>query len=112
MKNPKDHELFHDGGRFIETSPLSLRHERVKMRSRQTVSFLLRGLSFPYSKYLKRNQKIVRGILHKKTLRKKCPYLELFWSVFSRIRTEYGEILCISLYSVRMRENTDQNNCK
>ena len=44
------------------------------------------------------------------SLRKKCPYSELFWSVFSRIRTEYGEILRISPYSVRMRENTDQNN--
>ena len=43
-------------------------------------------------------------------LRKKCPYSELFWSVFSRIRTEYGEILRISPYSVQMRENTDQNN--
>ena len=32
----------------------------------------------------------------------------LFWSVFSRIRTEYGEILRTSPYSVRMRENTDQ----
>ena len=31
-----------------------------------------------------------------------------FWSVFSRIRTEYGEILRMSPYSVRMRENTDQ----
>ena len=31
-----------------------------------------------------------------------------FWSVFSRIRTEYGEIRSISPYSVRMRENTDQ----
>ena len=31
-----------------------------------------------------------------------------FWSVFSRIRTEYGDILCISPYSVRVRENTDQ----
>ena len=31
-----------------------------------------------------------------------------FWSVFSRIRTEYGEIDFISPYSVRMRENTDQ----
>ena len=39
------------------------------------------------------------------TLRKKCPYSELFWSAFSRIRTEYGE-------SVRIRENTDQNNSK
>ena len=27
-----------------------------------------------------------------------------FWSVFSRIRTKYGEILRISPYSVRMRE--------
>ena len=43
-------------------------------------------------------------------LRKKCPYSELFWSVFSRIRTEYGEIRSISQYSIRMRENTDQEN--
>ena len=38
---------------------------------------------------------------------KKLPYLELFWSAFSRIRTEY---LRISPYSVRMRENANQNN--
>ena len=44
------------------------------------------------------------------SLHKMCPYLELFWSVFSRIRTEYGEIHHISTYSVRMWENTDQNN--
>ena len=31
-----------------------------------------------------------------------------FWSVFPRIRTEYGEIRSISPYSVRMRENTEQ----
>ena len=37
-------------------------------------------------------------------LRKKYPYLEFFYSVFSRIRTEYEEILCFSLYSVQMRE--------
>ena len=42
-------------------------------------------------------------------LREKCPYLELFWSAFSDIRTEYGEIRIISPYSVQMRENTDQN---
>ena len=46
----------------------------------------------------------------KNTLREKCPYSELFWSVFSCIRTEYGDILRLSPYSVRMRENTDQNN--
>ena len=32
-------------------------------------------------------------------LHEKCPYSKLFWSVFSRIP-----------YSVRMPENTDQNN--
>ena len=44
------------------------------------------------------------------TLRKKCPYSELFWFAYSRIRTEYGEILRISPYSNRMRKNVDQNN--
>ena len=44
------------------------------------------------------------------TRRKKRPYSELFWSVFFLIQTEYGEIFSISPYSVRMRENTDQNN--
>ena len=37
-------------------------------------------------------------------------YSELFWSAFCHIRTEYGEILRISPYSVRLRKNTDQNN--
>ena len=32
----------------------------------------------------------------KHSLRKKCPYSELFWSVFSRIRTQYGAIQSIS----------------
>ena len=40
----------------------------------------------------------------------KCPYSELFWPVFSRIRTEYGEMLRTCPYSVRMRENKVQNN--
>ena len=35
-----------------------------------------------------------------------------FWSVFSLIRNEYGEILHISLYSVRMWENTDQKKLR
>ena len=42
--------------------------------------------------------------------RQKCQYSELFWSVFAFTRTEYGEILRISPYSVRMRKNADQNN--
>ena len=36
--------------------------------------------------------------------------MELFWSVFCGIRTKYGEIRSIFPYSVRMRENADQNN--
>ena len=44
------------------------------------------------------------------TLRKTCPYSEIFWSALSRIWIEYGEILRTSLYSVRMQENADQNN--
>ena len=43
-------------------------------------------------------------------LREKCPYSELFWSAFSLIRTEYGQILRISPYSVQMQKNVDQNN--
>ena len=42
------------------------------------------------------------------TLRKKCPYSELFWSAFSCIQTEYGVIRSISPDSVRMRENAAQ----
>ena len=39
-----------------------------------------------------------------------CSYSELFWSGFSRILTEYGEMRSISPNSVRIRENADQNN--
>ena len=43
-------------------------------------------------------------------LLEKRQYSELFWSVFSCIQTEYGEILCISPYLVQIQENADQNN--
>ena len=42
------------------------------------------------------------------SLREKCLYSEIFWYVFSHIRTEYGEIRSISPYSAQMREKTDQ----
>ena len=45
-------------------------------------------------------------------MREKGPYWEFFWSVFSRISAESGEIRSISLNSVQMGENTDQNNSK
>ena len=37
-----------------------------------------------------------------------CLNTELFWSVFSRIPTEYVDIRSISPYSVRIQKNTDQ----
>ena len=40
----------------------------------------------------------------------KCTYSEFFWSVFFRIWTEYGKLFRISLYSVQMRKNIDQEN--
>ena len=43
-------------------------------------------------------------------LGEKCPYSKSFWSVFYPIWTEYGQILHISPYSVRMRENADHSN--
>ena len=45
-------------------------------------------------------------------LREKYLYLEFFWPVFSHVRTEYGEILNISPYSIRMQENKDQKSSK
>ena len=44
------------------------------------------------------------------SLREKCPYSEFFWSMIYHIRTECGEILHISPYSLWMRENKDQKN--
>ena len=51
-----------------------------------------------------------RASLSLLSLRKKCPYSGFFWSVFSRIWTEYEEIIRISPHLVQMRENTDQKN--
>ena len=46
----------------------------------------------------------------RKSVRLKCPYSELFWSAFSRIRTECGVIWSISPNSIRTLVNADQNN--
>ena len=43
-------------------------------------------------------------------LREKWPNTEFFWSVFSRIWTEYGNLRRKSPYSVQIRKNTDQKN--
>ena len=43
------------------------------------------------------------------TLRKKYLYSEFFWSVFSGIRTKYGDLLRKSPYLVQISKNMDQN---
>ena len=43
---------------------------------------------------------------------KKCPHSDFYWSVFDHIRTDYGDIRCLSLYSVRMRKSMEQKNSK
>ena len=45
-------------------------------------------------------------------MREKSPYSEVFWSVSSRIGTEYGEIQNTSPQLFQMREKTDQKNSK
>ena len=35
-----------------------------------------------------------------------------YWSAFSRIRTEYGDLRSKYPYSVQMRENTDQEKLR
>ena len=42
------------------------------------------------------------------TLSQKCPYSEFFQSIFPGIWSEYGDSLCKSPYSARIRENVDQ----
>ena len=52
----------------------------------------------------------------KYSVRKKCPYSELFWSIFSRIRTEYGYSVSLRILSecgkkrTRITPNTDTSH--
>ena len=52
-------------------------------------------------------QKIKQGTRH---CVKSVKILSFFWSAFSCIRTEYGDLLRKSSYSVRIQENTDQKD--
>ena len=52
---------------------------------------------FSKKKHLKKHIIIRTKYEWKCTLRKRCPYLELFWSVFSRIWTEYREKIAFEL---------------
>ena len=52
----------------------------------------------------------VLSFVQTNTQRMKCQCLEFSCSVFSHIRTECGDLLCKSVYSARMWENTNQKN--
>ena len=42
----------------------------------------------------------------------KCPKQSFLWSVFPRVQTEHGDLLCKSTNSVQIRENTDQKKLR
>ena len=52
----------------------------------------------------------ILALARKCAMRERYPYLELLWSAFPCIWTEYREIWSISTYSTGMSENVDQNN--
>ena len=58
-----------------------------------TTSFSTTSNSFPVKGLICHCENVSVSLLEK------CPHLEFFWSVFSRIRTEYGEIPHISVFS-------------
>ena len=82
---------------------------------RITTGFYRRGIISPSSPGSDESQKywLEQGSSEQLSLlRKKCRYSEIFWSVFFRIWNEYGEILRICPYSIRMQDNTDQKYSK
>ena len=86
---------------------------------KKVADFYYSLLVFSYIPHFQKFNKIIifrKTCLKSLTLREKCPYSEFFWSVFSRIRTEYDEILYPNSvqipYSVQMQEDTDQKNSK
>ena len=84
----------------------------VEFLKRSTVKASLNVFSsFPAWRYAKIMPKLHRISVYYHCL--KCVQIQsFFWSVFSRIRTKYGEILRICPYSVRIRENTDQKKLR
>ena len=55
---------------------------------------------------------VFHNTLHTEHCVKSVQIRSFFWSLYSRIRTEYGEILRISSYSIRMREYRDQKKLR
>ena len=63
-------------------------------------------MSFPFIEWRVLNGKIrANNPRIPDSLREKCPYSESYWSVFSGIRTEYGEIKKNSKYGHFLRSD-------
>ena len=81
-------------------TPIIIYNHELKTES----SFIFFGINLKVTSYL---SIIIIISTMSVLLREKYSYSEFVWSVFSRIWTEYRQILCICPYSVRMRENMD-----
>ena len=109
-----------ENGKYSNTTPLiflltqmentSTRHNSSFSWHKATIVSSLKDEPWRSSMNLSIEKPFSDLLLPWLTLRKNCPYSDIFWSVFSRIRTEYREIRSIFLSSVRMRWNTDQKN--
>ena len=70
-----------------------------------------------YVTYLIKARKITiiqqnKLIARKMPSQKRCPYSEIFWYGFSRIRTEYRDLQNKFPYSVQMQENTRKHQIR
>ena len=61
-------------------------------------------MSLKYSYQLQKEMRLSLKLNLQDDIARKCPYSQFFWSVYSRIRTEYGER--------ENTENADQKNSK
>ena len=83
-------------------------HQKFSVFFKKEFSSILINFKVSHLAKVGRNQAHIYANVY--SLREKCPYSEFFWSVFSRIRTEYREVLRTSPYSVQMQENRDRRN--
>ena len=75
---------------------------RTIFSNKPPTSLEVMALLFQFKSIFQSIEKIFQVTLHEK-----CPNEEFFWSIFSYIWTEYGDLLQKFPYSVRLQENTD-----
>ena len=82
--------------------------------SKNLISFYIKDISrnAPLTLYLSSKDMCISRVINTSSTAWKLSLFEFFCSVFPRIRTEYGEILHISLYSVGMWKNAGQKKLR